>query len=113
VAAAVILAWALTLVARRRLDLRYAALWLGVAVLLAVGAAWPEAVSWVARRMGFEVPANMLFFLGFGLLLVVSLHLSVELTRMEWRLERLAGELAVERGLGARAPEPGGDSADE
>jgi hypothetical protein len=107
IAAVVVLAWILTLVGRRRLDLRYAVLWAAVGIVVVACAAWPGLLTWTARAAGFEVPVNLLFFGGILLLLGVSVHLSVELTTVEKRLERLAEELAVLKALGP-APDAAG-----
>jgi succinate dehydrogenase hydrophobic anchor subunit len=48
-----------------------------------------------SSALGFEVPANFLFFTGVVLLLLVGIHLSVALTALENRVQRLAEELAL------------------
>jgi hypothetical protein len=111
IAVAVLLtAVVLRLVARRRLDLRYATLWLGVGIVLVVVAAWPGLLEWLAEALGFQVPANLLLTAAFVLMFLISLQLSAELTRVETRMQRLAEELVL---LRAQADErPGEDSAD-
>jgi hypothetical protein len=79
------------LVMRRRLLVKYAALWLALVILALV----PGILDFLSRTLGFEVPANMLFFVAFGLLLFVTLQMSVELTSVEARIQRLAEELAI------------------
>lgn len=83
------------LVMHRRLLVKYAALWLAVTVVLVTLALVPGVLEFATRTLGFELPANMLFFTGFGLLLFVTLQMSVELTSVESRLQRLAEELAI------------------
>jgi hypothetical protein len=83
------------LVMRRRLLVKYAALWLAVTVALVILALVPGILDFLSRTLGFEVPANMLFFVAFGLLLFVTLQMSVELTSVEARIQRLAEELAI------------------
>lgn len=95
IGAVVIIVIVLRLVVLRRLLVKYAALWLGVGVVLVVMAAIPDAPEHLARALGFVVPANLLFFSGFTVLLLVALQLSVELTRVEARVQRLAEELAI------------------
>ena len=96
----------LRLVARRQLLVKYAALWIGVAALLSVLAAFPVLLEWLAGFLGFEVRSNLLFFASISLLLVIALQLSLEVSRIEHRLQRVAEELAL---LGVK-PELGGDS---
>ncbi|MDR1153036.1 MAG: DUF2304 domain-containing protein [Bifidobacteriaceae bacterium] len=97
VVAALVMAIVLRLVARGRLDLRYATLWLGVGFVLVVVAAWPGLLEWLAEALGFEVPANLLLTTAFVLLFLISLQLSAELTRVESRMQRLAEELVLLR----------------
>lgn len=98
----------LRLVIRRRLLVKYAALWLSVSVVLVTLAVIPGAVETVSQGLGFEVPANLLFFTGFMLLLFVNLQTTVELTKVEAKQQRLAEELAIMRddADGYHPPEP-------
>lgn len=83
------------LVVRRRLLVKYAALWLTVSIALFILGAVPTLINSIADALGFAVPANLLFFAGFGLMLLVTLQLSVELTRIEARIQRLAEDHAL------------------
>jgi len=83
------------LVVRRRLLVKYAALWLMVSLALFVLGAIPAVLDAASQALGFEVPSNFLFFAGFGLILLVTLQLSVELTKVEARVQRLAEEHAI------------------
>jgi len=74
---------------------KYAVLWLlvsGVAFLFAV---IPGALRWVSDLLGIETPSNLLFFITVVLLVLVSVHLSYELSRHEMRIRRLAEEVAL------------------
>jgi hypothetical protein len=85
----------LWLVMHRRLLVKYAALWLAVTIGLVTLALVPGVLDALSTALGFQVRSNMLFFAGFGLLLFVTLQMSVELTSVEARLQRLAEELAI------------------
>jgi hypothetical protein len=103
--AVVVIGVVLRLVVRRRLLVKYAALWLLVSVVLVVMALIPHSLTGLADLLGFVVPANLLFFAGFVLLLFVTVQISVELTKVERRLQRLAEELAIMKESG-RGEEP-------
>ena len=60
-------------------------------------AAFPRLVQWLADVAGVQVPANLLFFLTAILLLLVSVQLSYEVSRLEVRTRRLAEEIALLR----------------
>jgi len=85
----------LWLVMHRRLLVKYAALWLAVTIGLVTLALVPGVLDVLSQALGFQVRSNLLFFAGFGLLLFVTLQMSVELTSVEARLQRLAEELAI------------------
>lgn len=85
----------LHLVMHRKLLVKYAALWLVVSVLAVIFGFIPEALQAVSDVLGFEVPANLLFFAAFLLLMSVTIQLSVELTKISAQVQRLAEEVAV------------------
>jgi hypothetical protein len=95
VLALVAIAVVIWLVMDRRLLVKYAALWLAVAIVLVTLALVPGVLEFVTRTLGFELPANMLFYAASGLLLFVTLQMSVELTSVEARVQRLAEEIAL------------------
>jgi hypothetical protein len=76
---------------------KFAALWLVVSAGVLTMAAFPRLVSWLAEAVGVQVPANLLFFLTAILLLLVSVQLSYEVSRLEARTRRLAEEVALLR----------------
>ena len=73
----------------------FAVLWLAVSAAVLVMAAYPRVVAWLAEVVGVQVPANLLFFLTIVLLLLVSVQLSYEVSRLEARTRRLAEEIAL------------------
>lgn len=92
-----ILALTLELVRRRHLREKYAALWLVISLAAVVLALFPRVLGWLSNALGFGVPANLLFFVGFLVLLFVSMQLSLETGRREGENERLAEEVALLR----------------
>ena len=76
---------------------KYAALWLLVSAALLAVAVFPGLLGWAASVVGIAVPANLLFFLSGILLLLVSVQLSHEVSRLEARTRRLAEEVALLR----------------
>ncbi len=76
---------------------KFAALWLIVSASVLVMAVFPRLVRWLAEAVGVQVPANLLFFLTAILLLLVSVQLSYEVSRLEVRTRRLAEEIALLR----------------
>ena len=74
---------------------KFAALWLVVSAGLLVFAVFPGTVGWLATRLGFTLPANLLFTLSALLLLIVGIQLSHEIGRLEQQTRRLAQDVAL------------------
>jgi len=85
----------LRLVRRRELRGKYSLLWLGAVGGFLVLAIVPGLLNWVADRLGVGYAPAILFCLAFVFLLLVVVHLSWELTRLEDRTRRLAEDLAL------------------
>jgi hypothetical protein len=85
------------LLRRKHLREKYAILWVLVAVMTLVVAAFPQTLFWLAGVLGVEVPANLLFFVASMVLLGISVHHSHELGRLEDQTRTLAEELALLR----------------
>jgi hypothetical protein len=76
---------------------KFAALWLLVSGLLFVGAGFPRLLDSAASALGFALPSNLLFFASIVFLLLVSVQLSYEVSKLEARTRRLAEDLALLR----------------
>ena len=77
------------------LKAKYSVLWLTVGALLAVAAAVPGVLDWVADQVGVAYQPALFLLLGFGFLLLLAMHFSYELSRLETRVRTLAEELAL------------------
>ena len=82
---------------RHRLREKYALIWAVVAVLVLLIAAFPSLLEAVSGALGIQVPANLLFFGASILVMVLTLHHSSELGRLEERTRTLAEEVALLR----------------
>jgi hypothetical protein len=85
------------LLRNRYLREKYAATWLGVAVLVLVVAIWPQILDWAADLLGVQVPINLALFVGALFLLLLSVQQSVELSSLEAKTRILAEEVALLR----------------
>jgi hypothetical protein len=99
------------LLRRRQLREKYAGLWLTVLIVVLPLAAYPRLLDGAAQAMGIASGASLVLFLGFILLLMVCIHLSWEVSRLEEETRTLAEEVALiraeVRGSAAPAPEVG------
>lgn len=92
---------------------KYAALWLFVSAGLLVFAAFPAVLRWLADLVGVVLPSNLLFLMAAVLLLLVSVQLSYEVSRLEARSRLLAEEVALLRHDVTQLRAEGGEAADD
>jgi hypothetical protein len=85
------------LVRRRHLKAKYSLLWLTLGGFMVVIAAVPGLLDWTAARLGIYYQPTLLILLGLALLLLIVMHFSYELSRMENRVRTLAEEAAILR----------------
>lgn len=109
----------------RRIREKYAGIWIALAVVNVVLVLFPDLASWLSSVVGVTTPVNLLFASAFVVLLVVCIHLSTELSRIEDQARTVAEEVALLRldmedrdrpgpPGGARFhPQGGTDAADE
>ena len=86
------------LVRRGSLKAKYSVLWLTVGLVLAVAASVPTLLDRLADRLGIWYQPTLFLLLAIGFLLLVAMHFSYELSRLEKRVRALAEELALLRG---------------
>jgi len=87
----------LRLVRRRQLRAKYSLLWLAVGVAFVVLGVSPGLLDWAARKVGVANPPDLLFLVGELFLVLVVMHLSWEMSRLEDRTKILAEEVALMR----------------
>jgi hypothetical protein len=91
------IAFIVRLVRHKNLSPKYSLLWVTVGLLIGIVAAWPGLLSWVSEEVGVYYPATTALLLVVGFLLLVVVHFSWELSRLERRTRMLAEELALLR----------------
>lgn len=94
-AAIVVLIFIVDLLRRGVLREKYAVLWIFVSAVAILFALVPSTLEWLTQTAGVSYQSNMVFFLTIVLLVLVSVHLSYELSRHEARIRRLAEEVAL------------------
>ncbi len=94
VGAAILFFFVLELLRRRHLGEPYAILWLIASVVLLVLAVWQELLDNLADLVGIASPANALFAVAFGYVLILLLAFSAVLSRLSRENRVLAQEIA-------------------
>ena len=97
VTAFILLVVILELLRRRQLREKYAMLWLAVIAVILPIAIFPRALDGVATKLGIASGASLILFLGVVFLLIVSIHLSWEVSRLEEETRTLAEDAALLR----------------
>lgn len=87
----------LALLRVRRLREKYAAVWIVLALAVAVVGIFPQIAFWLAQRLGVQTPANLVFAVAVVVLLLVCVQLSVEVSSLEGETRTLAEEIAIQR----------------
>lgn len=96
------------LVRRGRMSAKYALLWMSVGVVMTLLAVFPGLLDRVSRWLGIAYGPTTLFIVAIALLLLLSVHVTFELARLEERTRTLAEELAILRATETRPDgEPG------
>jgi hypothetical protein len=78
-----------------RLKEKYAVLWLIVSVLSIFAIAIPQFIPFLAKNLGFTLPANFLFVVTVGTALFLTFLLSTDISKKQKQLEDLAAEIAL------------------
>jgi hypothetical protein len=95
IAAAIFLVIIFELIRSRRLQERYALLWLITGGVILLLSAWRDALRLVAEQIGIAYPPSALFVIGFLFILAVLLHYSTVISELAERNVRLAQDVAL------------------
>ena len=95
IAALVLVVVIFELIRSRRLQERYALLWLLTGLVIFVLAAWRGLLGWLADLVGIAYPPSALFVLASFFVLVVLLHYSTVISKLSEQNTILAQRLAI------------------
>jgi hypothetical protein len=94
-AAIVLLVLIFELIRRRRLQERYALLWLLTGVVILVLALWRGALGTLADAVGIHYPPSALFVVASGFIIIVLLHYSTVISELSEKNTTLAQRIAM------------------
>jgi hypothetical protein len=95
IAAAILLLVVFELIRSRRLQERYALLWLLTGVVIFILAVWRSLLGSVSDLVGIAYPPSALFILAAFFILMVLLHYSTVISRLSEQNTTLAQRLAL------------------
>lgn len=90
------LGYLISLIKKRKLDLKYSILWLLVPVVILIIVVIPGVLEWLAAILGIYDVMNMVFFLGFIFLISVVFSFTVALSKMADSIRQLTQKVALE-----------------
>lgn len=82
---------------RRKLRDKYALLWILTGSLLVFLAFFKEIVYFIAKSLGIKTPINALILIGVFFILLSNVYFSVEITRLNEQVKKLAQKNALAR----------------
>jgi hypothetical protein len=98
VASILIMLVVVELVRRRKLQEEYSWLWLLTGVVIILLVLWYDLLVWVTRLIGAIAPTTTLFIFGLLFLMLISLHYSIQISKLSRQVKNMAQELAILRG---------------
>ena len=106
IASVLIMLLVVELVRRRRLREEYSWLWLltgGVIILLV---AWYDLLLWITHLIGAVAPTTTLFIFSTLFLMLISLHYSIQISKLSHQVKEMGQQLALLRGQLEEKAEP-------
>lgn len=91
----IVLVMLIRMVKRKRLDMRDSLIWFFMCFIALVLDAFPALFDMLARLLGIEVPANMIFMFAIFWLIFTVFALSANMSRMAAKTRRLTQEVAL------------------
>jgi len=83
------------LLKRRALSLKYSLLWLFSGLMMLITSIFPGILSFVARKLGFQLPSNALFALVLGFLIMILLSITSIVSRQAEKIRKLTQASAL------------------
>lgn len=83
------------LIRKKKMELKYALLWIILSISILILGIFPQLITVLANFFGVQTPINMLFFVGFCFSLLIIFSLSTALSRNSEKIKKLAQELAL------------------
>ena len=91
------LALVVWLLRKGRLRERHAIWWIIGGLLALITSVFPATLQWATHLLGFNLGANLVYFVSIALLVLVCIQHSSELTKIESQVRSMAEELAILR----------------
>jgi hypothetical protein len=97
-ASILIMALVVELVRRRKLREEYSWLWLVTGALIILLVIWYDFLVFLTHLIGAIAPTTTLFIFGLLFLMVISLHYSIQISKLSCQVKEMAQELTLLKG---------------
>ena len=97
-ASILIMALVVELVRRRKLREEYSWLWLVTGALIILLVVWYDFLVFITHLIGAIAPTTTLFIFGLLFLMVISLHYSIQISKLSSQVKEMAQELTLLKG---------------
>lgn len=83
------------LVKRQKITIKYSLVWFFPLVLLLIFTIIPGFLTWVTNILGFQTASNMIITLLLGLLMIISIALTVIVSNQKEQIRNLIQEVSI------------------
>lgn len=91
----IVLFYIINMVRKRKIQLKGALSWIFLALLILILDIFPQIMLYFAELVGVEVPSNMIFFIGFLVVLAMLYSSGVAISSLQVKVQRLTQEIAL------------------
>ncbi|MCL5986685.1 MAG: DUF2304 domain-containing protein [Actinobacteria bacterium] len=94
-ASVIFLVYLIYLIKNSKLKEEYSFLWIAVGIVMIIISIFPQTLNFLRRFLGFSFIENILYFFSLFFLLVLSLQMTVQVSRLSNQAKTLAQKLAL------------------
>lgn len=80
---------------KNKMSLKYSLLWITFVFMIFISLLFHNQVFYVSKFLGFEAPSNMVFLIGFVLLMIITFVLTSIISRQNEKIVALTQEMAI------------------
>ncbi len=78
-----------------KLSTKYAIMWLFVAFIMSILIIFPHILIFLTKLLGFEVQSNMIFSIFIGLIIYISISLTIIVSKQKEKINSLIREVSI------------------
>lgn len=97
IGAIALLGFMLKRIRQSKLKIEYTVFWIGFSVVLVFMGLFPQVVSFVAGKLGFQSTVNMVFLIIIFILIVKLFFNTIQISALENKVDSLTQQIAIDR----------------